>query len=182
MDERIDIWDEEGRPTGRTALKSEAHRMGWCHPTIHVWFYTQTGRVLLQRRAFDKETFPGLWDVSVAGHIGAGESALKGAVREIQEEIGLAVRPEELQPIGTFKAVHQHPGGIVDCEFHQAFLCLLQKPLSALTPQASEVADLKLKPLLTLAEEVWGLARPGLYVPHGTAYYQKVIAEIRLRL
>ncbi len=182
MDERIDIWDEDGRPTGRTALKSEAHRLGLCHPTIHVWFYTLTGQVLLQRRAVHKETFPGLWDVSVAGHIGAGESPVSGALREVSEEIGLKVKAEELELIATLKAVHNHPGGVVDCEFHHVFLCRLQNPLSALAPQASEVAELKLYPLLTLAEEVWGLARPGLYVPHGTAYYQKIIQEIRSRL
>lgn len=182
MDEQIDIWDPEGRPTGRTALKSEAHRMGWCHPTVHVWFYTGSGRVLLQRRAFDKDTFPGLWDVSVAGHIGAGESPLDGAVREIREEIGLEVEPSDLEPIGTFKAVHEHPGGIVDCEFHHAFLCRLQKPLSHLVPQDAEVAELKLYPLISLAEEIWGLARPGRYVPHGTEYYKHVFREIRLRL
>jgi isopentenyldiphosphate isomerase len=182
MDELIDIWDAAGQPTGRTALKSEAHRMGWFHPTVHIWFYTGSGRVLLQRRAADKETFPGLWDVSVAGHIGAGENPRAGAVREIQEEIGLGVSPSELEPIGTFKAVHEHPGGILDCEFHHIFLCRLQKPISHLVPQNSEVAELKLFPLITLAEELWGLARPGRYVPHSTEYYQKVFREIRSRL
>lgn len=182
MDERIEIWDAEGRPTGRTALKSEAHQMGWCHPTVHIWFYTGSGLVLLQQRASDKETFPGLWDVSVAGHIRAGEKPLEGAVREIREEIGLDVYPSDLEPIGTFKAVHEHPGGIVDCEFHHAFLCRLQKPLSQLVPLDSEVSELRLCPLISLAEEVWGLARPGRYVPHGTEYYQKVFREIRSRL
>lgn len=182
MDEPIDIWDEEGRPTGRTALKSEAHRKGWWHPTVHIWMYTESGRVLLQRRASDKETFPDLWDVSVAGHIAAGETPLEGARREIREEIGLEVRQTDLEPIGTFKAVHRHPAGIVDCEFHHVFLCRLKMPLAHLAPQQSEVAELKLYPLLSLAEEVWGLARPGRYVPHGTPYYQKVFREIRSRL
>ena len=182
MDERIDIWDSQGRPTGRTALKSEAHRMGWCHPTIHVWFYSESGRVLLQRRAADKDTFPGLWDVSVAGHMGAGENPVEGAIREVWEEIGLEVSPEELEPIGTFKAVHRHAGGLIDCEFHHTFLCRLQQPLSALAPQVSEVAEIKLHPLFTLAEEVWGLARPRQYVPHGADYYRTVIREIRSRL
>ena len=182
MDERIDIWDEAGRATGRTALKSEAHRMCWGHPTVHIWFYTGSGRVLLQRRAPDKETFPGLWDVSVAGHIGAGESPLEGAVREIREEIGLEVSPLDLEPIGIFREVHKHPGGIVDCEFHHAFLCRLEKPASRLVPQEGEVSELKLYPLITLAEEIWGLARAGRYVPHGTEYYRHVFREIRSRL
>ncbi|MEX0314176.1 MAG: hydrolase, partial [Allomuricauda sp.] len=71
MDELVDILDDNGNPTGRTCLKSEAHRKGLFHPTIHVWFYTSEGQILFQKRADNKDTFPSLWDVSVAGHIGA---------------------------------------------------------------------------------------------------------------
>lgn len=182
MDELLDIWDENGRPTGRRALKSEAHRQGWYHPTVHIWFYTTDGRVLLQLRAADKDTFAGLWDVSVAGHIGAGESQLEGALREIGEEIGLEAKGRDLEFITVHKQSHTHPNGIVDSEFRHVYVCLLRKPLRELTPQASEVAQLKLQPLMTFAEEVWGLARPGIYVPHGTDYYQTVIKAIRSRL
>lgn len=182
MDERIDIWDADGNPTGKTALKSEAHREGWYHPTIHVWFYTSDGRVLLQRRAKDKETDPGLWDVSVAGHIGAGETLLEGAVREIREEIGLEVAADELLPIATVKEARDHPGGIRDREFRHVYLCLLRKPFEALTPQQSEVAELRLIPLLQFAEETWGLARPGVYVPHGAGYYSRIVRGIKKNL
>lgn len=182
MDELLDIWDEEGRKTGRTALKSDAHRHGWCHPTVHIWFYTADARVLLQRRAEDKDTFPGLWDVSVAGHIGAGETPEQGALREIREEIGLEVESGALELLTVHKEAYTHPNGIVDCEFHHVYVALLQRPLHELTAQASEVAELKLLPLITFAEEVWGLARPGRYVPHGTGYYQTVIRSIRSRL
>ena len=182
MDERIDIWDADGNPTGKTALKSEAHREGWYHPTVHVWFYTSDGRVLLQRRAEDKATDPGLWDVSVAGHVGAGESLLEGAVREIREEIGLEVSADQLIPITTVKDSRDHPGGIRDREFRHVYLCQLQKPFEALTPQQSEVAALKLSPLLQFAEETWGLARPGEYVPHGAGYYSRIVREVKKRL
>lgn len=182
MDERIDIWDDQGRPTGRTALKSEAHLHGWYHPTVHIWLYTPRGEVLLQKRKEDKDTYPGLWDVSVAGHIGAGEARMEGALREIQEEIGLEVGAKALQAVFVHKASHRHPNGITDNEFRHVYLCALEKPLTGLVPQASEVAELRLMPLLQFAEEVWGLARPGPYVPHGADYYGKVIREIRLRL
>ena len=182
MDERIDIWDETGTPTGVTAMKSEAHRDALWHPTVHIWFFTATGMVLLQRRAEDKDTYPGLWDVSVAGHIGAGESLLLGALREISEEIGLQVEESELELIAVHKEAKDHPNGIRDREFRHVYLCELRTPLEDLEPQESEVAELKLIPLMQWAEEVWGLARPGPYVPHGADYYGKVIKEIRSRL
>ncbi len=182
MDELIEIWDESGAPTGKTALKSEAHRQGWFHPTVHIWFYTVSGNVLLQRRAPEKDTFPGLWDVSVAGHMQAGETPLEAADREVMEEIGLLPKKGSLQFLGRFKSEQSHPGGILDREFHHCYLSELRVPLSRLKPQAGEVSDLKLKPLLQFAEEVWGMANPSGYVPHHREYYAAVIRAIKSRL
>ncbi len=182
MDEYVDIWEASGTPTGRQALKSEAHREGWYHPTVHIWFYTSGGRILLQKRASSKETFPNLWDVSVAGHIHAGEAPLEAAVREIREELGLEVRDEQLEFIGQFKGEHVHPGGIVDREFHLTYLSRLEVPADSLKPDVQEVSGLQLLPLLRFAEEVWGLASPHKYVPHGREYYAAIIKALRSRL
>lgn len=179
MDELVDILDEEGKLTGRTALKSEAHKSGWFHPTVHIWFYTINGLVLLQQRGKDKETHPLLWDVSVAGHAGAGEDIKASAIREVQEEIGLAIKKQDLKKIGVFKSVQRHSETLTDCEFHHTFLCELKVPLRALKRQESEVAALALIPLIQLAEETFGLAQPTKYVPHKSTYYQEVIKAIK---
>ena len=181
-EERIDILDSKGNLTGRTALKSEAHAKGWFHPTVHIWLYTADGRVLLQQRARNKDTHPLLWDVSVAGHIGAGEAVEEAAVREVAEEIGLDITPAELEKIGYFKSVHTHRPDLTDCEYHHTFVARLNVPLSALSRQESEVEDLALIPITKFAEEVWGLARPGKYVPHDISYYKEVIRAIKERL
>lgn len=182
MDERIEIWNEEGEPTGKTALKSKVHRAGWFHPTVHVWFYTPFGKILLQKRAAEKDTFPGLWDVSVAGHIQAEETPLEAACREVNEEIGLEVDSQSLQFIGRFRSEHSHPGGILDREFHHIYLSELRVPLDMLQPQEGEVSELELRPLLQFSEEVWGLANPGRYVPHSREYYRTVIRAIKSRI
>lgn len=182
MDELVDILDANGQYTGKTALKSDAHRQGLFHPTVHIWFYTSNGKVLVQQRGKDKQTHPLLWDVSVAGHIGAGEDIPKAAVREIQEEIGLEIRGTQLEKIGVFKSVQQHGIDLIDCEFHHTFICELTVPFSTLKKQESEVEALKMMPLLQLAEELWGLANPQKYVPHKTSYYKAVIKAIKLRL
>jgi len=51
------------------------------------------GRVelLLQLRAADKDTYPGRWDVSAAGHIAAGDASADTAGRELAEELGLSL-------------------------------------------------------------------------------------------
>src|SRR5690606_11343862 len=115
--ELVDILDEAGTPTGRRCLKSKAHRQGLLHPTVHVWFHTRDGKVLLQQRSGLKETHPLLWDVSVAGHVVSGESISLAAVREVGEEIGLPIGESDLQPIGTHKSIHRIAADFVDAQF-----------------------------------------------------------------
>ena len=182
MQEYVDLMDEAGRYTGDSVLKDEAHRKGLFHPTVHIWFYTPDGRVLLQQRGADKTTFPLLWDVSVAGHVSAGESILDAAIREIKEEIGLEIKADQLQELGLFKSVQEHREDLVDKEFHHTYLCELAVPFSRLKKQDSEVNALKLIPLITLAEEVWGLADPSKYVPHAKDYYKAIIEGIKSNL
>ena len=180
-EERIDIWDESGRPTGKTALKSEAHAKGWWHPTVHIWCYQAGGKVLIEQRSQEKELFPGLWDVSVAGHVEAGEAPEEAALRELREEIGLKASKAELQDIGTFPEQHHHPDGQIDREFHHCFLLKLSHPLPVLYPNAGEVMGLKWISLLQFAEETWGLAKASLYVPHESRYYARIIRELKSR-
>ncbi|KAK8965752.1 Nudix hydrolase 3 [Platanthera guangdongensis] len=53
------------------------HRDGDYHRSVHVWIYSEsTQELLLQRRADCKDSWPGLWDISSAGHISAGDSSL----------------------------------------------------------------------------------------------------------
>lgn len=179
MDEWVDILDEAGMPTGKTALKSEAHKMGWYHPTVHIWCYSKDHRVLLQRRGALKRTFPNLWDVSVAGHMAAGESPTSAALREVKEEIGLAIRPEELHKIGIFKCIQHHENGIVDAEFHHTFLMCLDPDGIELIPQEEEVDSLHWFTLGRLIAEVEDPNLNSNHVPHDPEYFKTVIAGIR---
>lgn len=182
MDELVDILDADGNYTGTTEFKSHAHRVGLFHPTVHVWFYTSDGRILIQQRGKDKDTHPLLWDVSVAGHVGAGEEIELSAIREVEEEIGLRISKTDLEKIGVFKSVQKHNEELIDCEFHHTFLCELKVPLENLEKQRSEVENLQLIPLVQFAEETWGMANPAKYVPHRVDYYKSIIREIKKKL
>lgn len=179
VDELIDILDRHGKQTGESALKSVAHKEGWYHPTVHVWCYSASGRILMQRRGKHKETFPLKWDVSVAGHVGAGESMVSGALREVKEEIGVSVGPEHLEKIGVFKSEKQHGTDFIDREFHHVFLCLLKENV-ALQKQESEVAALQWISLSLFKEWVKEPNRD--LVPNTGERYQMVIAEVESRI
>ncbi len=137
---------------------------------------------MIQQRGREKDTHPLLWDVSVAGHIGAGEEFESSAIREVSEEIGLEITTDELQKIGIFKSVQKHHDNLIDCEFHHTYLCELKTPLSNLKKQDSEVNDLKLMSLIQFSEETWGLANLAKYVPHEVEYYKTIIKAIKKRL
>jgi isopentenyldiphosphate isomerase len=150
MDEFIDILTPDGKPTGKIALKSEAHKNGWFHATVHIWLYTKEDKILLQKRAMTKKVFPGLWDISVAGHIAAGESILNAALREVHEELGLEIKSEDLQKIGTRMHQVPHANGIQDNEHHHVFIAELKVPIERLSIQKEEVDDVQLFDLAVL--------------------------------
>ena len=150
MDELIDILNEQGNYTGKTCLKSEAHKQGYFHNTVHIWIYTSDKKILLQKRAPTKKVFPNLWDISVAGHIGAGEDILEAALREVEEEIGFKITKDKLTKIGNRKHQVQHANGIIDNEFHHVFATELTVSINKLIIQESEVAEIDLFPLSTL--------------------------------
>lgn len=145
MDEFIDIVTEKGLATGKIALKSEAHKNGWWHNTIHVWLFTNNGEILLQQRSHKKAIFPLLWDVSAAGHIDAGETIENAAIRETFEELGLQLKIKDLIKIGVHKHASSYANGsIQDNEFHHVFIAKLKTEIDKLKPQQEEVEDIKL--------------------------------------
>ncbi len=182
MDELIDLLDADGNMTSKTAMKSEAHKKGWFHQTVHIWFYTSDGKVLLQQRGRNKNIFPLLWDVSVAGHIGAGEGIEISALREIKEEIGVMVSRNQLEKIGVFKSIQKHNDDLIDCEFHHTYLCELKLPLEKLQKQISEVEDLQLISMDQLLAETSDKDQLNKYVPHDLKYYQFIFKSIKERL
>lgn len=176
--ELIDILDEYGQPTGEVLPKREVHRHGHFHASTHLWLYTKTGKVVLQLRAKIKPNFPDCWDVSVAGHISAGETALDTAVREAKEELGITVQADTLQQIGRFRIDYQHAEDYRDREFITIFACEIpDKPLRV-TLQEEEVADVALIPLAQLETELADTELAKKYVPFNKAYAKEVFEKL----
>ena len=104
--EWLDVVDEKGNPTGELVERTRAHREGVRHRTAHVWLLRlRQGKteVLLQKRSRGKDSHPGCYDISSAGHIPAGVDWLPSARRELLEELGLEAREEEFAYRGQRK-------------------------------------------------------------------------------
>ena len=166
--EYFDIVDENGWPTGGIVSRNEAHRLGIPHRTSHVWIVRPSAKgheILLQKRSEQKDSFPGLYDTSSAGHIPAGEEPLPSALRELREELGIEAQPEQLRFAGTFHIQYEK-------EFHgrlfrdneHANVYVFDGPVGELKLQESEVSEVRWFDL----EEVWeetGRTRERFCVP-----------------
>jgi isopentenyldiphosphate isomerase len=101
--EYIDVLTEEGKPIGQSVPRSEVHAKGLWHQAVHVWIINSKGEILIQKRSAIKESSPGLWDISAAGHMSAGESVLEAVHKEISEELGIKISSDDLIEIGVVK-------------------------------------------------------------------------------
>ena len=147
--EYLDIVDRDGNPTGETVSREIAHRDGIRHRTAHVWIVRRTGNgreILLQKRSMEKESFPGYYDTSSAGHIPAGEKPLPSALRELSEELGIGASPEQLHYAGTFRNQYEkvfHGKLFRDNEVTQVFVYDGPVEISSLTLQETEVDEVR---------------------------------------
>jgi isopentenyldiphosphate isomerase len=96
-EEIFDVVNEHDEVIDRQPRR-EVHRLGLKHRAVHVLVFNSRGEVFLQKRSLKKDTAAGLWDSSTSGHLDSGEDYDACAMRELREEIGLALAqiPERL--------------------------------------------------------------------------------------
>ena len=139
--EIIDIYNENLESLGQME-RTEAHRRGHWHKSIHCWVVrpADNGYVLFQKRGAEKQFFPDLLDITAAGHYSTGERQREG-VREIVEELGLQVRFEDLRFLGVKIDISQN-GDLTNREFCDVFLLKEPKPPSEYSLDPTEVEGL----------------------------------------
>jgi|TARA_B100000959_G_scaffold252673_1_gene282937 isopentenyl-diphosphate delta-isomerase type 1 len=131
-EEFFDIVDEMDRVVDR-AKREDVHRSGQLHRSTHLLVFDNSGRVLLQKRSPEKDTFPGRWDSSVSGHVDSGEGYDQCIVREAKEEIGIELtgRPEKLFKIDACEETAE--------EFTWVYRTLSDGPFLANEQEISEI-------------------------------------------
>ncbi len=138
-DELFDVIAQDGSPTGIVKPRADVHRDGDWHRAIHVWVYGVVGGnsfVLFNQRGRHKDTFPGLLDVTVGGHLTVGED-INQAFREIDEEIGVIVETDRMR---FFES--RHALGEVEREIQEVFLYRDDRPLETYRPNPAELEGL----------------------------------------
>ena len=99
MMEFNDIYDCDRNLTGRTHRRGTPWRKGEYGLVVCVWVYDGKGNILLTRRAPEK-SFAGTWENS-GGAAQAGENSRQAIARELREETGICVEPEEFELLSS---------------------------------------------------------------------------------
>ena len=89
MDELLDIVNDEDIVTTQE-MRSTVHQLGLQHRGVHIFLFTQNGKMLVQKRSADRAASPSMVDCSVSEHVKAGESYLDAALRGMKEELGVS--------------------------------------------------------------------------------------------
>lgn len=89
-EELIDVVDENDRIID-VQKRGVVHAQNLMHRSVHILVFNSNTELFLQKRSMSKDNEPGLWDSSAAGHVDSGEDYYCCAIREIREELGIAV-------------------------------------------------------------------------------------------
>ena len=89
-----DLYDKNKNLTGQTHIRGNVIPEGCYHLVVHVVIRNSKGEYLIAQRDAERQSYPLLYEF-VGGSILAGETSLEGAVREVQEELGVILVPQK---------------------------------------------------------------------------------------
>lgn len=138
---RVDKDDNEIGSVTRAECHNSQHPV-W-HRTTHAYLFDTDGNLMLTRRSEKKDTAPGLWTVSAAGHVPYGQTYLQTITREIEEELGLQIEVEHLDTFPVDYGFEQEVVGV--------FAGIIEK--RDITKNHEEVSEIRLVPLEQFSQD-----------------------------
>lgn len=157
-DDLLPVVDELDRVVGE-APRRQVHIGKLRHRAVHVVVEDGKGRVLLQLRSRNKDSYPLWWDISVGGHVDVGEEYNEAANREIVEELGI---------VGELREVARREAGPDSgWEFIRIYTCRHSGPFHSPAGEIEETKWVAVSELLEKAHsqpepETWRVTPSGL--------------------
>ena len=155
IDEMVYIVDEEDNVVGsvpRSRMRAENLR----HRVVRIFLFNSKGEMFVHQRTFEKDIYPGYFDVTIAGTVTSGDYE-ENAVRELEEEVG--IKDQKLEFLFKHK---------LEDTFTLAYRCVYDGPLRL---QKEEIIDGKFIPI----DEVKELMDKEKFHPDGVAVFKKYL-------
>lgn len=141
--EYLDILDEKGNKTGEKDTRENIHKLGLLHSEVAAFIYTDTGKVILQKRKSNKATYAGVWSVT-GGHVLAGENNEEAIIREIKEELNLNIEKEKVIFVTTYKS-KKVKDDVINNKFFSIYnVEISENQFETIGIQKEELEDIKL--------------------------------------
>ena len=135
MEEMIDLFYADGKPSGVTIARGSGAPEGMYWAVVDVWVVTPDGRFLIQKRDMAKRKWAGYWASSAAGAVQSGETPDQACRRETSEEVGLITDFNRGGKIFEF---------LDDKRIHHVYLFCQEVDTDKLVLQPGEVSDARL--------------------------------------
>lgn len=135
--ELLEYFDADNKKCMGIEERKIIHEKNLWHREVAVWVMNENKELLLQRRSPQKKQGANKFSV-VAGHVEIKERETLGAIRELEEEIGLIIDENDLELIDIYK--NEKEGN--NC-FSYTYLVKTNKKISDMVMQADEVSELK---------------------------------------
>lgn len=151
---KVILVDEYDQPIGEMD-KMEAHQKGVLHRAFSVFLFNQTGKMLIQQRAYHKYHGGGLWTNACCSHPQLGEDTMDSAIERLQFELGIYC---DIKKAFSFSYKASVENGLIEHEFDHVFVGSTDAEPQ---PNPREVQNFKWVDMKTLDEDI--KANPNAY-------------------
>ncbi len=142
MEEKFDVLNEFGEFTGEVATREECHKKGLWHRAVYAFIIDKNSNILLQKRSAKKKLWPNMWDVTVGGHVDAGEFGRQSLIREVKEELGIDITDDDIKYLVGSSSINIK-GDIINKHYNECYLITKDIDTSKIKLQEEEVSEVK---------------------------------------
>ena len=119
------------------------HKLGLLHSEVAAFIYTDTGKVVLQKRKSNKATYAGVWSIT-GGHVLSGETNEDAIIREIKEELNINVNKDEINFVTKYRS-KKVKDNIINNKFFNIYNVEIgESQFKEIKIQKEELEDIKL--------------------------------------
>lgn len=142
MEEKFDVLNELGEFTGKIATREDCHKNGLWHRAVYAFIINDNGNILLQKRSNNKKLWPNMWNVTVGGHVLAGEFGRQALIRETKEELDININDNDIKYLLGSTSINKQ-GNIINKHYNECYIITKNINISDIHIQKEELSEIR---------------------------------------